>query len=55
MRGVQYEMAILKRKSQEEYLKMKKDERLLYLESTIGWLRSEVVNMTLRLEKYRAN
>eukprot|EP00347_Sterkiella_histriomuscorum_P022087 403331727 len=55
MNGVQIEIALLKKKSSEEYTKMKKDDRIQYLEQTIQWLREEIIGLTVKLEQFRKN
>ncbi len=45
MMKVQCELMLYKKKSAEFYNKMKKDERIKFLEHTISWFRDEAIKL----------
>jgi hypothetical protein len=45
MLRVQCELIDLKRKTSDYYVKLKRDERILFLESSIHWLRDEAFKL----------
>lgn len=52
---VQCELIHIKKKSSEHYLKMQKDERVKFLESTISWFRDEAMKLAQNIQLLQQN
>ena len=53
MLRVQCELIDLKRKTSDYYQKLKRDERIIFLETTIHWLRTEAEKLTDHVEELK--
>mmetsp|Transcript_16422 Transcript_16422/g.15735 ORF Transcript_16422/g.15735 Transcript_16422/m.15735 type:complete len:164 (+) Transcript_16422:121-612(+) len=53
MTKVQCELLLYKKKNTDFYMKMKKDERVKYLETTIAWFREEALKLAESIDKMK--
>lgn len=52
---VQCELIHFKKKSTDLYQKMKKDERIRFLEQTIAWFRAEAIKLADSIQELKKN
>ena len=53
MLKVQMELLNMKKRTTDYYLRMKKDDRVRFLEGSLHWVRSEAMKLMKALEKAR--
>ena len=52
---VQTELLIYKKRCSDYYLKMKKNDRIRFLESSIKWFRDEAMDLAMNMQKLKKN